>query len=67
MLIDSWYDPYLGVIILVRIKSGGAVEGVTKEFTRKYGVTMTPQEVEDGKLWLFELAPPQSNTSGGEV
>ena len=52
---------------LVRIKSGGAVEGVTKEFTRKYGVTMTPQEVEDGKLWLFELAPPQSNTSGGEV
>ena len=20
MLIDSWYDPYLGVIILVRIK-----------------------------------------------
>ena len=26
MLIDSWYDPYLGVIILVRIKSGVLAE-----------------------------------------
>ena len=24
MLIDSWYDPYLGVIILVRVKSGSS-------------------------------------------
>ena len=52
---------------LIRVKSGDAVEGVTKEFTRKYGVPMTPQEVEEGKLWLFELSPPQSGTSGGEV
>ena len=22
LLIDSWYDPYLGVIILVRVKKG---------------------------------------------
>lgn len=22
MLVDSWYDPYLGVIILVRVKDG---------------------------------------------
>ena len=28
MLIDSWYDPYLGVIILVRIKSGILTKGM---------------------------------------
>ena len=28
MLIDSWYDPYLGVIILVRIKSGVLRKGM---------------------------------------
>ena len=28
MLIDSWYDPYLGVIILVRIKSGQLKKGM---------------------------------------
>ena len=28
MLIDSWYDPYLGVIILVRIKAGILSKGM---------------------------------------
>jgi len=28
MLIDSWYDPYLGVIILVRIQSGKLKKGM---------------------------------------
>ena len=28
MLIDSWYDPFLGVIILVRIKSGTLKKGM---------------------------------------
>ena len=28
MLIDSWYDPYLGVIILVRIQSGKLEKGM---------------------------------------
>ncbi len=28
MLIDSWYDPFLGVIILVRIKSGKLKKGM---------------------------------------
>ena len=23
LLVDSWYDPYLGVVILVRVKDGG--------------------------------------------
>lgn len=49
---------------LVRIRSGDAVEGVTREFTRKYGVTMTPEEVEAEELWLFELAPPRTSAKG---
>ena len=28
MLIDSWYDTYLGVIILVRVKSGSLIKGM---------------------------------------
>ena len=28
MLIDSWYDAYLGVIILVRVKSGSLKKGM---------------------------------------
>jgi len=27
LLVDSWYDPYLGVVILVRIKEGSLVKG----------------------------------------
>ena len=50
---------------LVRIKTGPIVEGVTAEFTRKYGVEMTPAEVEAGELWLFEMAPPNTNINGG--
>ena len=49
---------------LVRIKTGDAIEGVTQEFTRKYGVAMTPEEVEKEELWLFELAPPRTSGSG---
>ena len=50
---------------LVRIKTGPIVEGVTTEFTRKYGVVMTPAEVEAEELWLFEMAPPEANINGG--
>jgi GTP-binding protein LepA len=28
LLVDSWYDPYLGVVILVRIKDGAVRKGV---------------------------------------
>ena len=48
---------------LVRIKSGAMVEGITAEFNRKYGVVMTPADVEAEELWLFEMAPP--NMIGG--
>ena len=50
---------------LVRIKAGPIVEGVTAEFTRKYGVEMTPAEVEAEELWLFEMAPSSTNINGG--
>ena len=50
---------------LVRIKTGPIVEGVTAEFTRKYGVEMTPAEVEAEELWLFEMAPSSTNINGG--
>ena len=49
---------------LVRIKTGPVVEGITAEFTRKYGVEMTPAEVEAEELWLFEMAPPNTSISG---
>ena len=49
---------------LVRIKTGPVVEGITAEFTRKYGVEMTPAEVEAEELWLFEMAPPDANING---
>jgi hypothetical protein len=52
---------------LVRIKAGPIVEAVTTAFTRKYGVEMTPAEVEAEELWLFELAPPNSITNGGST
>ena len=48
---------------LLRIRTGAVVAGVTAEFTRKYGVVMTPAEVEAEELWLFEMAP--RNMNGG--
>ena len=32
---------------------------------RKYNAGMTRAEVESGKLWLFEMAPPNANMTGG--
>ena len=29
MLVDSWYDPYLGVIVLVRVIDGVMKKGMT--------------------------------------
>ena len=43
---------------LVRIKTGAVVEGITAEFNRKYRAVMTPADVEEEELWLFEMAPP---------
>ena len=32
MLVDSWYDPYLGVMILVRVKDGKLSKGMKVDF-----------------------------------
>jgi hypothetical protein len=42
---------------LVRIKSGSVLEGVTAEFSRKYGFAVTPATVAAEDVWIFELAP----------
>ena len=48
---------------LVRIKSGAVLEGVTAEFSRKYG-GMTPASIESESTWLFELAPRPAGMRG---
>ena len=50
---------------LVRIQTGAVVDGIAAEFNRKYRAGMTREEVESGKLWLFELAPPNANMTRG--
>ena len=50
---------------LVRIRSGADVlEGVSAELRRKYG-SADRAAIESGEMWLFELAPRDSGTTGG--
>jgi hypothetical protein len=50
---------------VVRIRSGADVlEGVSAELGRKYGGA-DPGAIESGDMWLFELAPRGSGTTGG--
>ncbi len=49
---------------LVRIKTGSVLDGVTAELNRKYGFTVTPAAVEAEAIWIFELAPPDSDMTG---
>lgn len=42
---------------LIRIQSGSELEGITAAFRTKYDDTVTVQEVEDGAVWVFQLAP----------
>ena len=50
---------------LVRIRTGAIVDDIAAAFNRKYNAGMTRAEVESGKLWLFEMAPPSANMTGG--
>ncbi len=52
---------------LVRIQTGAIVDDVAAAFNRKYNAGMTRAEVESGKLWLFEMAPPNANMTGGST
>ena len=62
MLVDSWYDPYLGVIILVRIKDGVLKKGMkirmmangTTHEVEKVGI-FTPKMKDVAQLTAGEL------------
>ena len=62
MLVDSWYDPYLGVIILVRIKDGVLKKGMkirmmsngTTHEVEKVGI-FTPKMKDVSQLTAGEL------------
>lgn len=62
MLVDSWYDPYLGVMILVRVKNGVLSKGskIRMMSTKAtYDVDrvgyFTPKQVMVGKLYPGEM------------
>ena len=44
-------------VMLTRITSGSIVEKITQAFARDYRADMTPADVEEETLWLFEIAP----------
>ena len=57
MLVDSWYDPYLGVMILVRIKDGRLAKGMKVKFMAAGAVhqidqvgIFTPKATQVGEL-----------------
>jgi len=62
LLVDSWYDPYLGVVILVRVKDGRLVPGMriklmatgAQHQVDKVGVT-TPKKVDVPELGPGEI------------
>lgn len=43
--------------LLLRVRSGSVLEGVSAELERKYGFGGGPATIESGNTWLFELAP----------
>ncbi|WP_413204432.1 translation elongation factor 4 [Rhodospirillum sp. A1_3_36] len=62
MLVDSWYDPYLGVVILVRVRSGTLKKGMRMRMMQtgavhpidKVGV-FTPKMLETDSLSAGEM------------
>ena len=62
LLVDSWYDPYLGVVILVRVKDGRVKRGMrirfmsngTAHLVEQVGV-FTPKMVPTGDLGPGEM------------
>ncbi len=62
MLVDSWYDPYLGVIILIRVKQGRIKKGMKIRMMQTGAVhqvdkvgQMTPKLVETDDLTAGQL------------
>lgn len=62
LLVDSWYDPYLGVVILVRVNDGSLVKGQrvrmmaagTEHTVEQVGV-FTPKRADAGRLGAGEI------------
>ena len=62
LLVDSWYDPYLGVVILVRVKDGVLKKGQrvqmmaagTEQTVEQVGV-FTPKRTDVGELGPGEI------------
>ncbi len=62
LLVDSWYDPYLGVVILVRVKDGKLSKGL------KVRMMATGATYEVDRVGVFAPKPKDVGTLGpGEV
>src|SRR6185312_12050274 len=62
LLVDSWYDPYLGVVILVRIIDGSLKKSMRVKMMAadaSYGVenvgVFTPKKLMTGELFAGEI------------
>jgi GTP-binding protein LepA len=62
LLVDSWYDPYLGVVILVRVKDGRLAKG------QKIRMMATGASYEIERVGVFTPKPKDATALGpGEV
>ena len=62
LLVDSWYDPYLGVVILVRIKDGRIAKGMRIRMMATGGVHQVD------RVGVFTPKPVDADSLGpGEV
>ncbi len=62
LVIDSWFDPYVGVVMLIRVKNG------TIKVGEKIKMLATDQRHEVGKLGVFTpTSVPRDALSAGDV
>lgn len=48
---------------LIRVKEGPVLDGIVAKMATKYGPGATREAIEDGDVWIFEMAP--RNAAGG--
>ncbi|PCJ25582.1 MAG: hypothetical protein COA96_07095 [SAR86 cluster bacterium] len=48
---------------LLRVKEGAVLDGVAATMTEKYRSPTNRQSIEEGKTWIFELAPVSGSVS----
>ncbi len=62
LLVDSWYDPYLGVVILLRVRDGAVRKGIKVRMIATSGVYTVE------RVGVFTPKPQDVNTLGpGEI